>query len=208
MTFYPNGIIALSPFPYIWQSFNYSSLSSVDVWTKPEESASETWKTKITAGEFLKPSKNTTIPLDFVDETLDQMLFCVVMLIVVSWVGSFGSGRNNHFSFVLLDNEVNKIVGIIAFVRNQRLKIEIEDERVCFDDVVPLPSGQDKAQRIAQAVDTDVDFPTEAASTATQGLLSLAPLLLGDPSCTRMSPHHCAIDNQLLHIWVSGKVLL
>jgi hypothetical protein len=49
-------------------------------------------------------------------------------------------------------------------------------------DVVALPSGKLKAQRVAQGVHADVDFGAEPAPAATQGLSLLAAPFLGAPA--------------------------
>jgi len=100
--------------------------------------------------------------LDFVDETFNQMSFFVKMHIIIAQFLTFGSGRNNRFGFVLFDNEPDKIIGIIAFVGNQLLKIKVDDQRFGLSNVVTLTRGQNKAQRIAQSIDTDVNFGAEA----------------------------------------------
>ena len=100
--------------------------------------------------------------LDLIDKTFNQMPFLVKIRIIIAQFLTFGSGRNNYFGFVLFDDELDKIVGIIAFVGNQPLKIKVDDQRFGLRDVITLTSGQNKAQRIAQTVDTDVNFGTEA----------------------------------------------
>lgn len=100
--------------------------------------------------------------LDFVDETFNQMSFFVKMHIILAQFLTFGSRRNNSFGFVLFDDKPDKIIGIIAFVGNQPLKIKVDDQRFGLSDVVTLTSGQNKTERIAQAINTDVNFGAEA----------------------------------------------
>ena len=104
--------------------------------------------------------------LDFVDETFNQMPFFVKMDIILAQFLAFGSRRNNHLGFVLFDDQPNKIIGIIRFIGNQALKIKINDQCFALGDVVALTSGQNKAQGIAQTVDTDVNFGAEATFTS------------------------------------------
>ena len=103
--------------------------------------------------------------LDFVDETFNQMPFFVKMYIILAQFLAFGSGRNNRFGFVLFDDKPDKIIGIIRFIGNQPLKIKVGDQRFGLSDVSSLATGQNKAQRIAQGIDTDVNFGTEATFT-------------------------------------------
>jgi hypothetical protein len=101
--------------------------------------------------------------LDFVDETFSQMPFFVKMYIIVTQFLAFGSGRNNRFSFVLFDDQPDKIIGIVRLIGNQPLKIEVDDQRFALSDVISMTTRQNKAQRIAQRINTDVNFGTEAA---------------------------------------------
>ena len=143
-------------------TIRYIILGSVDISTKPDQSTNETEKAEISVGQFFKSRKDPTKILDFVDETFNQMAFFVKMHIILAQFLAFGSGRNNRFGFILFDDKPDKIIGIIRFIGNQSLKIKVGDQRFALSDVVSLPPGQNKAQRIAQSVDTDVNFGTEA----------------------------------------------
>jgi hypothetical protein len=99
---------------------------------------------------------------DFVDETFNQMAFFVKVHIILAQFLAFGSGRNNRFGFVLFDDKPDKIIGIIPFVSDQPLKIKVGNQRFGLRDVISLTTGQNKAQRIAQSIDTDVNFGAEA----------------------------------------------
>lgn len=57
------------------------------------------------------------------------MAFFVKMLVIGAWLLPFGSWRNNNFSFVRFDDEVDKVIRIIAFIGNQPLKIKVNHQR-------------------------------------------------------------------------------
>ena len=101
--------------------------------------------------------------LDFIDETFNQMPFFVKMHIILAQFLAFGSGWNNGFGFVLFDDQPDKIIGIIGFVGNQSFKIKGGNQLFALGDVISVTTGQNKAQRIAQRIDTDVNFGAEAA---------------------------------------------
>ena len=61
------------------------------------------------------------------------------------------------------------------------------------------------AQRGAHAIANDVDRGAEAATTATQGLLTCWSVLWST-SGTRMRPHTRAVHDPVFHIWVLGTV--
>lgn len=115
--------------------------------------------------------------LDLVDKTLHQMPLLVQMGII-SRVRPLGPGRNDHIGFILLDEQADELIGIIRFVGNQALEIQIKDQRFGLGDVVPLPGRNDEPQRIAQTVYADVELGTEATSTAAQGLFGLTAFFL------------------------------
>ena len=87
--------------------------------------------------------------LDFVDKTLHQMAFFVKMLVIGAWLLTFGSWRNNNFSFVFFDDEVDKVIRIIAFIGNQPRKIKVNHQRLGLSNIVSLPGRQNKTQGIA-----------------------------------------------------------
>ena len=144
-------------------SLNTEALGSVDLTTEPDQSTNETEKTEIPVGQFLKSRKDPAEILDFVDETFNEMPFFVKMHIILAQFLAFGSRRNNRFGFVLFNDKPDKIIGIIRFIGNQPLKIKVDNQGFTLSDVVPLTTGQNKAQRITQTIDTDVNFGTEAA---------------------------------------------
>ena len=82
--------------------------------------------------------------------------------IVFPLFGSIGFRRYDGFNSSLIQNIKNTFGGIIRFIGNQSLKIKVGDQRFALRDVVSVTTGQNKAQRIAQSVDTDVNFGTEA----------------------------------------------
>ena len=65
--------------------------------------------------------------LDFVDETFHQMPFFVEVDIILPEFLAVGSRWNDHFGFVLLDDELDELISIIALVGNQPLKIKVND---------------------------------------------------------------------------------
>src|SRR5258708_32913736 len=109
--------------------------------------------------------------LDFVDITFHQMPFRIQPLVIVPQ--AFGSlmGWDDGLDTVR-QQIVDKILGSIATISNQALKIEPVQQSLSLGTVVALTGGQTQAQRIAQAIHRHVDFATKAAPTPSQGLLT------------------------------------
>ena len=80
-----------------------------------------------------------------------------------------------------------KLLGVISFISQHLLSSVTGDQFLCLGDVVPLPSGQDESQGVAQAVHAHVDLGAEPAPAAAQGLASLSPVFGGAPAA-----HGCA----------------
>ena len=78
--------------------------------------------------------------------------------------------------------DLTKLAGVICAVCNHILTVHIGYERLGLSDIVLLPSGQSESQRVAEAVDTDMDLCSEPTSATTEGLRYLTPLFLGAPA--------------------------
>ena len=64
---------------------------------EPNESGSETDETEIATGEFVETSKDTTVILEFIDETFDQMSLPIEMCIIAATLRTSLTGWNDRF---------------------------------------------------------------------------------------------------------------
>ncbi len=103
---------------------------------------------------------------DFIDKTFDKVSFFVNMFIVITRFFAFGSRRNDSFSFILFDDEFYKIISVIALVSEQPFEIKTDCQGLSLCDIMLLTRGKNKAQRIAEAVDSYMNFRAETSSAA------------------------------------------
>src|SRR5690606_13080474 len=110
--------------------------------------------------------------LDFVDKTLHQVPLTIPPSIVVAqdlgtlvrWNHDFNASRQQVFE---------KMLCRIASVCDQVIEVKPLKQRVSVGDVVAVSTAQNKTQRITQPIDRDVDFATEASTTAPQRLFTV-----------------------------------
>ena len=119
--------------------------------------------------------------LDFADKALNQMSLPITPLVVLT--RRFGvSLRRDHCFRTAGGDFIQKIVRAVAAVGQHILELKVNNQIVCFDNIMALSSGQIQAQRIAQAIHSHMDFGAEAASTASQGLCLLSAVFWGAPA--------------------------
>ena len=119
--------------------------------------------------QFFKARKETSVMLDFVEETLDQMTLLVQMFIVLSLFLAIFSCQYHRFS-AFFGNLLQKSVRIIGTVGKRTLELVVRNQIFRLCDVMPLTAGQKKAQRIAQGIYAGVDFGAEPSSTTSERL--------------------------------------
>lgn len=84
---------------------------------------------------------------DLADEALDQMPLPIKPRIVRMWLPGILFGRDYRFH-ARSNNLIAKVCGAVAAVGNDALKVQINNQIVGFDDVVPLPRRERQTQRI------------------------------------------------------------
>src|SRR3989304_4532281 len=109
--------------------------------------------------------------LDFIDEKLRQMTLLVPVFVIIPALFPVLPRRNDHFS-PSFEEYLEKIICVIRAIGNQALKIQLGHQSCRLRDVMPLTTGQAKAQRISQSIDTHMDFGAEPASAAAQRLFA------------------------------------
>jgi hypothetical protein len=115
--------------------------------------------------------------IDLIDETLDQVALLVQMQIILTRLLAVFARRNDRFSFFIC-NPLQKWIRIIRTIRNDALEVKPFDQCFCLSDVMPLTSGQQKTQRIAEGIHVYMNFVAEPAPTASQGLGGLPAVFL------------------------------
>lgn len=85
------------------------------------------------------------------------------MLIVFSGSLSILTGRDNGLG-PLVSQEFEKGIRIVASVCDEIIWCETIDQVIYLRDIVTLASCKQKAQRIAQTIDNNVDLGAEATT--------------------------------------------
>lgn len=140
--------------------------------------------------------------LDFVEETFDQMTLLVQMVIVFSLFFAVLARWDHRFCF-FLRNQAQEFIRVIRAIRNDPLKIKLRNQIVRLGDVMALPAGQQKTQRVAQGIYTGVDLGAEPAPAASQRLAFLPTAFFEAPAaqgCARtmvLSSKICSISGSL-----------
>ena len=127
-------------------------------------------KSQISAVKLIVSSEDASIPLDFVDETLDEMTFFVEMFIILSLLVA-PSGRRDDGDRIFVGDSSKNRVCIIGFIGDSMVKRKgfYQCFRLCT--IVTLPTRQSQLERIANCIDKDVNLGAESASAAAERLL-------------------------------------
>lgn len=119
--------------------------------------------------------------LDFIDETLHQVPLFVEMAVIVAGLLAVFARRNDRFDF-FIHKHLQKISCIVRAIGDQALKFIICDQCVCLSNVMALPSGQKKTQRVPQSIDIYMNFGAEPTATASEGLGGLTTVFFRAPA--------------------------
>lgn len=116
--------------------------------------------------------------LDLVDEALDQVALFVQMTVMLALLVATWRRGNDRFG-AALNNQIKEISRIVGLVGDDVVGAEALDECRRLRNIVALTSCEAQTKRIAQAIDADMNLGAEAATTASQGLLSLTACFFG-----------------------------
>jgi hypothetical protein len=114
--------------------------------------------------------------LDFIDEPLDQIAVPVDVRVIGDCLRARPAWRDHGFS-TGIGNAGTKAIGVVTLVGEQVLETKAFDQAFGLDDVVDLAWRQDEPNRIAESVNADVDFGTQAAARTPDRLIFASPFL-------------------------------
>jgi hypothetical protein len=103
------------------------------------------------------------------------MTFFIPVRVVFPLFFAIAPRWDDHFR-LCSQNDLDEIDVIISPVGDQALKLQISHQRFGLGNVMPLTTGQAKTQRVAQRIDTHMDFSAEPAPAAAERLLGLTTL--------------------------------
>ncbi len=141
-------------------------LGPVDISFEPDQSRSEMQESHVMSCEFVIASENASIPLDFVDETFDDVAFSVADSVIVSWLFAIATRGDDHLDLLGCE-QFSQRVGIVAFIGNDGVKIEGGEQRFSLGHIMAFTSGQYELQRQAKGIDEEMDLAAESAPAPT-----------------------------------------
>ena len=97
-----------------------------------------------TSCQLFIASENASIPLDFVDETLDVVALFVAESVIVPLLLAIAARWDDHLNLFGFE-QCTKRVRIIAFVGNDSVKMERSEQRFSLGDVMAFTARQDEA---------------------------------------------------------------
>jgi hypothetical protein len=119
---------------------------------------------------FFVACRDASKLFDILKETLDQVALCVESVVARAFVFAIGLWGNDRFDLSKFEAG-DEVVGVIAFVSEDRIRFDLGDKRFSLGDVVNLSASETQRQRIAQGIDDDMNFGCQPAARATYGLV-------------------------------------
>ena len=125
------------------RDFLLSCLGLVDISFEPDQCRSKMQESHETSCEFFIASENASIPLDFVDETFDDVAFSVADSVIVPWLLAIAAGRDDHL-YLLSCEQLSQGVRIVAFIGNNGVKMERGEQRFSLGHIMAFTTSQDE----------------------------------------------------------------
>ena len=120
----------------------------------------------VTTCEFVIASGNASTPLEFVDETFDDVAFPVADTVIVLWLLAIAAGGDDDL-YLLGCEQLSQRVRILAFVGNNGVITERGEQRFSLGHIMALTPGQDELEGKAQGIDEEMDLAAESAPAPT-----------------------------------------
>lgn len=118
---------------------------------------------------------------DFIEETFNQVPFLVQVGVVFAWFFAVLARWDYRFG-LFRRNQDQEFLRVIRAIRDHPLKIQIGNQVFRLGDIMALPAGQEKAQRIAQCIYAGVDLGAEPAPAASERLVFLPTVFFDAPA--------------------------
>ena len=96
-----------------------------------------------TSCESFIASENTSIPLDFVDETFDDVEFSVADSVIIPWMPTIAAGRDDHLD-LLSSEQFSQGVKIVAFISGDGVKMERGEQQLSLGHIMAFTTSQDE----------------------------------------------------------------
>jgi hypothetical protein len=110
---------------------------------------------------------------EFTEEILDQVALLVELWVEFAWRQAIWSRRDYGRFPSCRQRFEHPAIGIIGSVGDQQIGLHMRQQCISAGQVVRLPWGQQKAQRIAEGIDQGVDFGGQSAARSADRLLAV-----------------------------------
>lgn len=137
--------------------------------SKPDESAREMNKGQERRSEFVVSRSNAPELLETAEETLDQIAIPIEMSIERAKGAAIGTWRDNRLGALRFDS-CHKGIGVVTLVGDDKASGLIFDQCCSLVDVGDLSSRQNDTQRIAERIDSNMQFGGQPPSRPTDFL--------------------------------------
>ena len=152
-------------------------MSSVE----PEQYANQRDGSKESVGELVVAGGDGAILLELAEEPLDQIALAIEREIGVARLGAIGLGRNDGRDGAALEG-LDQSVGVVGFVGQERVGLDLVEQRLGLGDIGRLPGRQRKSSWISDRIDDGVNLGCQPAAGAPDGLV-LAVFFLAPALC-------------------------
>lgn len=133
------------------------------------------------SGRLVITRGNCSVLLELAVEILDEMARLVQLFVEGAWAFAIALGRDHRVFPGRTKRFDDALVSIKSFVCQQRIGLQLRQQRVGPLQIMRLTRGQEEGERIAQGIDQGVDFGAQSAFAAPDRLVFavffLAPAL-------------------------------
>jgi hypothetical protein len=109
--------------------------------------------------------------LDLVEEAFDEVALAIEGEVGFAWLLAVRLRRNDGRDLSLSEC-VDERVRVVALVGDQRVGLEVFEQRLGLRDVGGLSGRERQRDRIAECIDDGVDLGCQSAARAADGLVS------------------------------------
>src|SRR3954447_24287725 len=134
-------------------------------------------------GPLVVAGRDRPVLLQLGEEVLDQVARLVEILVVGAGVLAVGLGRGHRRPAGPSEGLEHPLLGIEGLVGDQRVGLEVGQQRVRPGEVVLLPRAGRDAGRVAERVGQGVDLGAQAAPASTDGLVAGPPFSAAPALC-------------------------
>jgi hypothetical protein len=123
------------------------------------------------SGSFVVTRSDGSELFEFTEEILDEVSRFIEFSVKIGRRQAIRPGRDHRRFAGGGQRFADPRVGIKGLVGDQRIGGHLRQQRIGSDQIVRLPGGQQKSQRVAERVDQGMDFRAQPAATVAERLV-------------------------------------